>query len=216
MLKFDCNLRGKWKIILSLISFAIARFYSSRKNQLRFAIRSKMTFFFLLLVLLLFCVSSTESEKLHVKIEHLLQKLPELIKNAKEKIETKENYNNLEAHSQGASVIVAGWKNIFSNWIISNSTGNVNELWRYGQMALYSLAYGARPILTRPRAFLSCGVSVSDISLDVELESKLRSRLNCILSKRDKYIEAAEVEWAIQELVAALTFTEFVSAGIPI
>ena len=106
-------------------------------------------------------------------------------------------------------------------------------LYSYGFIGTYGVGFGMPLILGRPDDYLSCsGSDFTDLihkygleygisnylsgyedgataaaigSRIAEFDLLVRSKLNCILSQEDSYIEAAEAVWALDELSAAFS-----------
>jgi len=175
--------------------------------------------------------SNKEDAKLILdsKIYDITSNLPILISVAKRKIENELRFKLLKKITQGWSIVAAGLKDIFGNYANNNyEITDVTQLYTYGYLFFYGIGFGFPSLLGNPDPPpIKCGVDnyhsllekygisgdklnlVSQFgvksarSLIKEFSTFLQLELSCILDEANNYLEAADVKWSLDNLLAA-------------
>lgn len=166
-------------------------------------------------------------------IGHLIFSIPVKITEAKEASEADLRLAVAKRVTQGWSIMLGSWKDILSDYVENNRTlgnlGDYNVIYNYGFLASYGVGFGYPLLLGLPEDQLDCdannfvntlnkyglqgginGLLASGASkaiaasLIAEFDLLVRVRISCILNRDADNIEAAEVLWALDKLVAAL------------
>jgi len=176
--------------------------------------------------------SDQQGDRLDQQIRYLINDIQNRIEIAKTAIEDSIAFTNLKKTTQGWAIIVGSWKDILSDWVDQDfsdldSFGIASS---YGFLFSYGIGFGGPLLLGQDSDSLDCdsntfvkllskyelsdgikshnylhGDGDSDLLSRVnEFDLISHAQLNCILEKVDDYEEAAEVEYALDELVAAL------------
>lgn len=174
-------------------------------------------------------IGDDPKEYLDAKIFELFAKLPGLISDAKLEIEDKLRFTLFKKNTQGWSIVAAGIKDIFGNYVNNDyqitSTG---QLYNYGFLFFYGLGFGLPALVGNPPLPpIDCGAEnwvatvdkyglsygptnlVSQFgvksarSLINEFDTFVRLELACILEEEDNCESAAEVKWTLDNLVAS-------------
>lgn len=167
-------------------------------------------------------------------IAYLISDMPPLISEAVRKSEYELAFLLLKKKSQGWSIVVGSWADVAGEWLQNRRTiadfGGIATLYIYGFMAFYGLGFGLPLLLGLPKPYLSCGPSdflevleEYELAKPFPVEALVRNygieaartlinefgtfvqlRLSCVLDREDTTELAADLLWAIEELVTAL------------
>ena len=178
-------------------------------------------------------LTSDPKSHLDSQITYLLSALPYQIDLAEEKIEKKVKFLVFKKLTWGWAVVVGALFEFYSDFVLMNRTmgnfGNIGTWWGYGQIGFYGIGFGFPYIIGLPQDNLPCHSSnfmetlkqyglinglnelfasnlpISAIkTLVAEFDSWARIKIACITGSESDYIEAAEVSYLLDELIAAL------------
>ncbi|TRY75001.1 hypothetical protein TCAL_04944 [Tigriopus californicus] len=177
---------------------------------------------------------TSAKERLDNQIFYLINEIPKKIASAITVVEDGRAKTRLKRITQGWSIVFASWKDIYSIYLFNNrtlSTVTTSDLYIYGFLGSYGIGFGYPLLLGLPKANLPCdshsfstlldryglsyGVSAfmpyqsqsESLSLSsriAEFDLLVRTQISCILVEEGQYVEAAEVNWALEELITAM------------
>lgn len=144
-----------------------------------------------------------------------------------------QHFKVIKRVAQGWSIVVGSWLDILSDYLTSDTSsgtfGVVSNIYSFGVKGFYGVGFGFPLLLGLPEETLSCSVDdfynllnrlklknglrelfssgmsiVSVRSVVSEFDILVRAKLGCLLDFDSEIAEAADVAFAIDDLVAAL------------
>jgi len=166
-------------------------------------------------------------------IDHLLSSIPHKISTALSITENLQHFKVVKRVLQGWAIVVGSWLDMASDYFINNRTasnyGGPTNIYTYGVKGFYGVGFGFPLLLGLPEEKLSCGPDDFIILLDKfqltnglyelfssgisfvsirsivgEFDILVRSSLGCILDFDSEVPEAADVAFALEDLVKAI------------
>lgn len=188
-------------------------------------------------IILLLCAGTLESSQdvFDQIVRRHVERIPELIVAAKEKVKDAIQFAQVKSHSQGYSILLGIVFDIGSDFIMFNRTlGNlygsddsIAGLHNHGNTLGSNIPDGLQQFhgLAEPGVVDSCKSSTTDFALEVEkwrilyplempptahieFEKRITANFGCLLKFADDYIPVAELSWALNELFTAITLRQ--------